>query len=57
MLADSRRIRKQIDTGVLAKPPITKQDYDSEKTERECTVYAIQYTLLCLPYFGKLVRN
>lgn len=57
MLADSRRIRKKIEKGVLAKPPITKQDYESEKTERECTVYAIQYTLLCLPYFGKLVRN
>ena len=34
--------------GVLAQPPLTKQDNDKTKTTSECAVYAFQHPLLRL---------
>lgn len=39
--------------GVLAKPPLTKQDNDKNKTKRKCAVYVVQHPFLCLLDFGK----
>jgi hypothetical protein len=43
--------------GVLAKPPLTKQEYDKQKAKRECAVHAFQHPLLRLPDSGKRARN
>gem|GEM_PF-3220999 len=40
-------------TGVLAKPPLTKQDNDTYKTTSERAVHAFQHPLLRLPHHGK----
>ena len=47
----------EITTGVLAQPPLTKQEYDSRKRECQCAVYAFVHTVLRLPDCGKLVGD
>ena len=43
-----------INTGVLAQPPLTKQENETErKSENQCAVYALQHSVLRLPDYGK----
>ena len=43
--------------GVLAQPPLTKQEYETRQSKSQCAVYAFRHTVLRLPHYGKRIGN